>query len=44
MDIYGSRAVNTVPRYELGNVGSGESMSKIEALIAKGKHNLKNRK
>lgn len=44
VDIYGSRAVNTVPRYELGNVGSGESMSKIESLIAKGKHNLKNRK
>lgn len=44
VDIYGSRAVNTVPRYELGNVGSGEPMSKIESLIAKGKHNLKNRK
>jgi len=43
-DIYGSRDTNTVPRREIGNVGSGESQSKVESLIAKANANRKNRK
>lgn len=43
-DIYGSRAVNTIPRREIGNVGSGEPLSTTEALIAKANANRKNRK
>ena len=46
-DIYGSRAVNTVPRYELGNVGSGEPSTRAQELIAKSKQlraTRKNRK
>lgn len=34
-EIYGSRAANTVPRREIGNVGSGEPQSKVEAMLAK---------
>lgn len=34
-EIYGSRAANTVPRREIGHVGSGEPQSKVEALLAK---------
>lgn len=40
-ELYGSRAANTVPRREIGNVGSGEPQSKVEALIAKGHSALK---
>lgn len=43
-EIYGSRAVNTIPRREIGNVGSGESKSNVESLIAKANANRKNRK
>lgn len=43
-EIYGSRPVNTIPRREMGNVGSGEPKSKVEALIAKANENRKNRK
>lgn len=34
-EIYGARAANTVPRREIGNVGSGDPQSKVEAMLAK---------
>lgn len=43
-EIYGSRAANTIPRREIGNVGSGEPKSNVESLIAKANANRKNRK
>lgn len=42
-EIYGSRAVNTIPRREIGNVGSGEPQSKAEALIARANAKKNNR-
>lgn len=46
-EIYGAMPVNTVPRYELGNVGSGEPSTRAQELIAKSKQlraTRKNRK
>lgn len=43
-EIYGSRAVNTVPRREIGHVGFGEPLSKSAEAIAKANANRKNRK
>lgn len=46
-EIYGSMPVNTIPRFEMGNVGSGEPASRAQELIAKSKSlraNRKNRK